>query len=156
MINKNNFNKRLQENFYLKKISSKIKYLLTIQLQKEDSDQTKMKENSDEILKIMNLWRQEIEEGTLNEENDELSQKQILEVMEWLISQTLTMKENNENLEKKLKIAEIQNKKYLKSLEKVNVNGGEFYGLDEDFDPNFYQRKLNQIKETIGKINKSF
>jgi hypothetical protein len=150
--NKKTIDKVLQENFFLKKLSSKIIFLLTIQLQENKLNETQIEEHAEEIKKITGEWKKGIQNGELFEKSEEIDQNQIMEVIEWLSSRSLTMREKIQELEGKLRKSEKEKEKYLKSLESVKINGN--FQIQDDFDADFYQRKLDQVKESIGRLKR--
>jgi hypothetical protein len=142
-----NFNKILQENFYLKRLSSQIIFLLTLE-ESSSSKRNKPTDTGNQVRRMMREWRRDLEEGEV--EVRELTQSQVLEVIEWMTVNNLSLKTQVEALEVRLRKSESEKDKYLKSLEKVQITGTLGPLADEDFDGDYFQRKLGQVKEQIG------
>ena len=150
--NKKNIDRVLQENFFLKKISSKIVYLLTLQLQDNTLSETQLSKHQEDIQRITNSWKKEINNGDLFDQANDIDHNQIMEVIEWLSGRCLLMKDQVEDLENQLRKCNIEKDKYLKSLESVKINKIGHDPTYDDFDGEFYQRKLNQLKEYTGRL----
>ena len=143
---RHNLTKVLQENFYLKRLSSKIIFFLTADSPRNPKEISESAQKR--IKKMMQSWKEGLEEG--HDDGQELSHQQVLEVSEWLAQEYYSKIEEILWLEEDLGGAKRENQKFLRALELAKGAGQMRLEADEAFDAEFFQRKLDQVKAQTG------
>lgn len=146
----NQFHFLVQQNRYLKKLACKFAVLLTSHLKTQFPDKQNSIQSRDQVKHAVETWKASLAESKPMQDHNSLSQEQTLEVIHWLGAKNLSAEEQVLELERQLQESEAQKEKYLKSLESVRASVKIQTRMDGDFDPHFFQRKLDQLKRQVG------